>query len=129
MENKLTLLYLAKKYKKPDNKQDNKSDNKIEIDKKYYKKNKKQVNCIIKKLFKNKIDDSIELTDIHNIYVNNIINYLKLKDKKYNNIETPDNKYNKGLMNITNKTSLDNFIIKTNINKLDISNISNISNK
>lgn len=122
MEHELTLMYLAKNNNKYVG--DSKTDHKI-IDKKYYKKNKKNIYKIIKKLLKNRIDDSNTLKEAHQIYINEIINYMKNNDinekqklERENNCEkqTPNSIYNKQLIKTTKNSTLDNFVKKVNIN-------------
>ena len=119
MDHELTLMYLAKNKYNNDN---NDNNNKI-IDKKYYRKNKKKIYEIIKNLLKNKINDSNTLKEAHEIYINEIITYMKnieinekqKLEREKNNNQTPDNIYNKELMKTNKKSTLDNFVKKVNL--------------
>ena len=117
MDHELTLMYLGKNIYYNNHK-------KNKIDKKYYRKNKKKIYEIIKNLLKNKIDDSNTLKEAHQIYINEIITYMKnieinekqkLEREKNNNNQTPDNIYNKELMKTNKKSTLDNFVKKVNL--------------
>ena len=117
MEDELTLMYLGKNIYYNNHK-------KNKIDKKYYRKNKKKIYEIIKNLLKNKIEGSNTLKEAHEIYINEIITYMKnneinekqkLEREKNIDTQTPDNIYNKELMKTNKKSTLDNFVKKVSL--------------